>query len=173
MLLTNSGAGLPDQSVPLEWTLTTRYSREVEASFFVDAFRMALSAVAAGIIIAWVVTKKPSWTVTGDSNWDLGKSWATNATIGSSLLTGVLALIGFPDQTAILPKPEYALVSLWTASLVGIGAAAYSAFTWPEKTGVGALGVRPTLWGFGDSDHMGGHDTAVRAAAHYCGTRDG
>ena len=142
LLVTNSAAGRSDQSIPLEWTLAAQYSREMETSIFVRAFRLATIAVIVGFLIAWRSNRKLEWALVGDSSWDL-KSWATNATIGASLLTGILALTGFPDQPVILPKAEYALLSLWSASLVGLGTATYSAFTRPGKTAGTVVGLVP------------------------------
>lgn len=92
----------------------------------------------------------------GSVSW--GESWASNAAVGSALLTTVLGLTVFPDYTHFMPKSMYSLLSAIFGALVALSPIVYGLFrsAAPKPGGtiqyrgivvMFAIGAVLTLWG--------------------------
>lgn len=92
----------------------------------------------------------------GSPSWS--DSWGSNTTLGASLLTVLVGLVVFPEQTRFLPKTTYAVLSTVFPALVGLSPVIFGLVRTPQLrngtviefrgfVGMFCLAAVFTLWG--------------------------
>jgi hypothetical protein len=125
---------------------------------------IVLGSLAVAFLIVWscVMPKARRQLLTlrmGSPTW--GESWGSNLTVGTALLTALLGLSVFPEQTRFLPKGAYIAMSALFTSLIALAPVVYGLFRTPVtvmkegvqtvqyqgSVGIFCLAASLTMWG--------------------------